>query len=264
MSHRNRHVDTVLKNFALALLPALASPHQANRLFADHTLRAVAAHLTRTYGSSQPRFLVGCGGLASWQERRAKELLLLNLSGEISLSELASACRVSTGHFSQAFKQTVGCAPHQWLLQKRVERAKQLMLNTRVPLTEIALLTGFADQSHLTRVFSRHVKASPAAWRRAQGKIRCLSGLINGVTRATAGKTRDGIPSGTHRSPMRHIPDGQVTSLRRMHRTSIGRAMVSARNWCEYARNNDPTPHTSQCFEIVRKDQNLLGSCFAR
>ena len=167
----DRHVDTVLKNFALALLPALANPHQANRLFADHTLRAVAAHLTRTYGSSQPRLSVGRGGLASWQERRAKEMLLSNLSGEISLSELASACRVSSSHFSQAFKKTVGCAPHQWLLQKRVECAKQLMLNTRVPLTEIALLTGFADQSHLTRVFSRRVKASPAAWRRAQGRF---------------------------------------------------------------------------------------------
>jgi len=168
----NRHVDTVLKNFALAMLPALASPHQTNRLFVDHTLRAVAAHLTRTYGSSQQKLPVVRGGLASWQERRAKELLLSNLSGEITLSELASACRVSTSHFSQAFKKAVGCAPHQWLLQKRVERAKQLMLNTRVPLTEIALLTGFADQSHLTRVFSRRVKASPAAWRRAQGRFR--------------------------------------------------------------------------------------------
>jgi AraC-like DNA-binding protein len=108
--------------------------------------------------------------LASWQERRAKELLRADLSGDICLQELASACRLSSSHFSQAFKQTVGCPPHQWLLHQRVEQAKNLILNTKLPLCEIALATGFADQSHFTRVFSQRVKASPAAWRRAQGR----------------------------------------------------------------------------------------------
>jgi AraC-like DNA-binding protein len=164
------HVDTVFKNLALALLPALAKPDQTNRLFADHAARAVTAHLTRSYGSSQTQPQGGRGGLASWQERRAKELLQADLSGDISLPELASACRLSSSHFSQAFKQTVGCPPHQWLLHQRVERAKQLILNTRQPLSEIALATGFADQSHFTRVFSQRVKVSPAAWRRAQGR----------------------------------------------------------------------------------------------
>jgi AraC family transcriptional regulator len=162
------HVDTVFKNLALAMLPALAKPEQTNRLFADHAARAVIAHLARSYGSSRTQPQFGRGGLASWQERRAKELLRADLSGDISLPELASACRLSSSHFSQAFRQTVGCPPHQWLLHQRVERAKQLILNTKQPLSEIALATGFADQSHFTRVFSQRVKVSPAAWRRAQ------------------------------------------------------------------------------------------------
>jgi AraC family transcriptional regulator len=86
------------------------------------------------------------------------------------LPELASACRLSPSHFSKAFRHTVGCPPHQWLLTQRVERAKHLILNTSQSLSEIALTTGFADQSHLTRVFSQRVKASPAAWRRSQGR----------------------------------------------------------------------------------------------
>jgi AraC family transcriptional regulator len=162
-------VDTVFENLVQALLPALTKPEQANRLFADHAVRAITAHLIRGYGSriqpSRER-----GGLASWQERRAKELLRADLSGDICLQELASACRLSSSHFSQAFKQTVGCPPHQWLLHQRVEQAKNLILNTKLPLCEIALATGFADQSHFTRVFSQRVKASPAAWRRAQGR----------------------------------------------------------------------------------------------
>jgi len=162
------HVDSVFANLARAMLPAVARPDQTNRLFADHAARAVTAHLTRTYGTSRSRLLCGRGGLTSWQERRAKELLRANLSGDISLSELASACRLSSSHFSQAFKQTVGCPPHQWLLHQRVEAAKQLILNSKLSLSEIALATGFADQSHFTRVFSQRVKSSPAAWRRDQ------------------------------------------------------------------------------------------------
>jgi AraC family transcriptional regulator len=162
------HVDTVLKNLTLAILPALVRPEQANKLFADYAARAVIVHLARTYGSLRIRGKCGRGGLAPWQERRAKEMLLADLSGDLNLPDLASACRLSASHFSHAFRQTVGYPPHQWLLAQRVERAKQLILNTRQPLSEIALMTGFADQSHFTRVFTQRVKASPAAWKRTQ------------------------------------------------------------------------------------------------
>jgi AraC family transcriptional regulator len=162
------HVDTVLKNLTLAILPALVRPEQANKLFADYAARAVIVHLARTYGSLRVKGQCGSGGLVPWQERRAKEMLLADLSGDLNLPDLAGACRLSASHFSHAFRQTVGCPPHQWLLAQRVERAKQLILNTRQPLSEIALETGFADQSHFTRVFTQRVKASPAAWRRAQ------------------------------------------------------------------------------------------------
>ena len=164
------HIDAVLKNLALAVLPALVRPDQTSKLFTDYAARAVIVHLAKTYGSLRPKRMFADGGLAPWQERRAKELLLAGLCGDLGLPDLANACRLSTSHFSRAFRRTFGCPPHQWLLAQRVEKAKQLMLNGSQPLSEIALATGFADQSHFTSVFTRRVKASPAAWRREQGR----------------------------------------------------------------------------------------------
>jgi AraC family transcriptional regulator len=57
-------------------------------------------------------------------------------------------------------------APYQWLLQRRVDKAKQLMRNAGVPLSEVAVSCGFADQSHFTRVFTRSVGVSPGQWQR--------------------------------------------------------------------------------------------------
>lgn len=162
--------DLILANLARALLPALAIPHQANTLFADYAARAVSAHLVQAYGNVPIRARYGKGGLTPWQEKRAKDMLHANLAGQVTVAELAGACRLSCSQFSEAFKQSVGYPPHQWLLVQRVERAKDLLLNSDLPLSQIALEAGFCDQSHLTRVFARRVKTSPAAWRRAQSR----------------------------------------------------------------------------------------------
>jgi AraC family transcriptional regulator len=159
--------DPTFNDLAQSLLPALAKPEQTNKLFTDHLTRAVVAHLTANYGSLQFKSPSRRGGLAPWQERRAKEMITTELAGSLSLSELAAACRLSPSYFSVAFKRSVGHPPYKWLLMQRIERAKHLILATNQPLCEIALDAGFADQSHLTRVFTQHLGASPAAWRRA-------------------------------------------------------------------------------------------------
>ena len=76
-------IDTVAINLALAFIPALMRPNQTNRLFIDHAWRAVTAHLARTYGSHGHRWSSDQGGLAPWQERRAKEMLMADLSGSL-------------------------------------------------------------------------------------------------------------------------------------------------------------------------------------
>jgi AraC family transcriptional regulator len=166
--------DATISNLAGAILPALSRPEQANRLFVDHVMLAVAAHVAHTYGdmrlvvSRRPQ-----GGLAPWQLRRATEILSSNLGG-VPLKELAQECRLSVSHFSRAFRRTVGVAPHNWLLMRRIELAREKLGDNRLSLSEVAMASGFADQSHLTRVFTRMVGVSPGAWRRALGQAdRC-------------------------------------------------------------------------------------------
>lgn len=106
------------------------------------------------------------GGLALWQELRAKELLANRLSGPVSIGEIAAACELSRTHFSRAFKATMGQTPHQWLTALRIERAKCQLLGSKLALPEIATDCGFSDQSHFTRVFAAWTGASPRSWQR--------------------------------------------------------------------------------------------------
>jgi AraC-like DNA-binding protein len=84
----------------------------------------------------------------------------------LELQQIAAEFDLSVSHFSRAFRVSTGLPPHQWLLRQRVETAKQLMTVRDLPLSEIAISAGFANQSHLTKVFSAQVGVSPALWRR--------------------------------------------------------------------------------------------------
>lgn len=158
--------DAVMRGLVSSLLSAFGHPDEVSRLFLEHVMLAVGAHVVQTYGGVRLPRRPARGGLAPWQERRAKEILGANLDGSVALSALAKECGLSASHFSRAFRQTAGLAPHQWLMRRRVEEAKQALRDRRLPLSEVALVCGFADQSHLTRVFSRSVGTSPGAWRR--------------------------------------------------------------------------------------------------
>jgi AraC-like DNA-binding protein len=158
--------DPVLAGIAAALLPALERPAETCQLFLDHMALALCAHLASTYAGERRRPAATVAGLAPWQARRAKELLAGNLARHVSLAEVAAECGLSRGHFSKAFKATTGQSPHAWLIERRIEAARQMLQASTASLSEIAIGCGFADQSHLTRVFGARTGSSPAQWRR--------------------------------------------------------------------------------------------------
>jgi AraC family transcriptional regulator len=108
------------------------------------------------------------GGLASWQIRRVTAHIEAALAAKVRIKDLAGLIQLSSSHFSRAFKQSFADTPHRYVMRRRVERAKALMLSTNGSLGRIAADCGFADQSHFNRQFRRLVGEKPNAWRRAR------------------------------------------------------------------------------------------------
>ena len=160
--------DAVVHDLGRALLPCLGARQQSPQPFFDHVAIAIHARLASRFGQLEQRPMTSGCTLTPRQERAAKDALAADLSSEPVMTKVALACGLSVSRLVRAFRNTTGMPPHRWLRSFRVERAKDLLLNSSLALGQIAYDCGFADQSHFTRVFSRMVKTSPAAWARVQ------------------------------------------------------------------------------------------------
>ncbi|MDN7857904.1 AraC family transcriptional regulator [Burkholderia cepacia] len=158
--------DEVLGHLAHAVADSLDEPGALNALFVEQMGLAIGTHLARQYGNPDARDLQHKGLLSPAKAALAKELLMEKADLGVSIEEVARECDLSRGYFIRAFSRTTGRTPHQWLLEQRVIRARQLIETTDMSLAEIAAACGFADQSHLNRVFARIVGHPPGAWRR--------------------------------------------------------------------------------------------------
>lgn len=107
-------------------------------------------------------------GLSRTQLRRVLRHVEDNLAEPLTLGELAAVAHVSPFHFARLFRASIGSSPHQYVVRRRVLRARDLLLDTALPLSEVAAQSGFADQSHLTRHARRHLGATPAVLRAAR------------------------------------------------------------------------------------------------
>jgi AraC family transcriptional regulator len=109
---------------------------------------------------------VAAGQLAAWQIRRLKAFIDERLEETIQIKDLAAVAQRSVAHFCRAFKRTFGETPHAYIIGRRLERARFLMLTTEMALAAIAVSCGFSDQAHLGKLFRQMDGQSPAAWRR--------------------------------------------------------------------------------------------------
>jgi len=157
--------DPVLFHLAQALAPALRDPLDANGLFVEQMGLTVCSHIASQYGDGREA-LCAPRKLSRLHEARAKDMLLSHVDGDISIAEIAQACQLSRSHFIQAFRETTGETPYQWLMRRRLDRARDLLRASELNLAEVALASGFADQSHFTRFFKRVVGVAPGQWRR--------------------------------------------------------------------------------------------------
>ena len=158
--------DAIIRNLGSALLLALGRDQNVDGLFLDHILHAVGSHVIERYGAPGATTRHATGGLAPWQERRAKELMSANLSSDVTLKRLAEQCGLTVSHFARAFRQSAQVPPHQWLQERRIEKALTMLAGREAALSQIAIDCGFADQSHFARVFKRHIGITPGRWRK--------------------------------------------------------------------------------------------------
>jgi len=158
--------DLVVAQITKSILPFLGRSDAPSVLALDQFSLILGAHLIQRYGVLQKAAGHSKGGLAPWQKRRASEILHENMHGRIRLSDVARECGLSASHFARSFKTSFGLSTHQWLIQRRIDRAKELMTQTTMSLIEIAVQSGFNDQAAFTRTFHQVVGVSPGKWRR--------------------------------------------------------------------------------------------------
>lgn len=140
--------------------------HPGGRLFADSLASALAARLlalqtgTRIGAASGPR------RLPAWRLRQVEDYIEANLERDLTLAELAAVAGYSLSHFKALFRAAAGLPVHRYVLERRVARARQRLLEGRLGMTEIALEAGFAHSSHMARCLRRLLGVSPAELRR--------------------------------------------------------------------------------------------------
>jgi len=141
-----------------------ADSHNAGGLALVEAVTAGLGYLLQRHaGIGAPRPVRVRGGLAAAAKRRVLELIDAALDARLTIETLAGEAGLSPAHFARAFKESLGTAPHQYLLARRLERARRLLETTGASLSDIAQRTGFADQAHFTRLFKRAFGTTPGA-----------------------------------------------------------------------------------------------------
>ena len=162
--------DPLLEQIGTALLEELTSGGPAGRLYTESLTQVLAVHLLRHHsslgrGPSRKLGRESAGHLSEASLRSVTDYVDDNLAGDLSLAEIAAAANLSPYHFARTFKRSTGLSPHQYVMHRRIERAKELLRSTDLPVGVVARRVGFASPSHFAQQFGRLVGVPPSALR---------------------------------------------------------------------------------------------------
>lgn len=146
------------------LAAEIRDPGPFGELYSDSLITAMLVELIR-FDRTRPLSLRR-HRLATWQLRQAIDYMEAHTGRSLTLHDLGHVTGLSPAYFARAFKASTGVPPYQWHLNTRIQKAQRLLLEGRLSIARVAADTGFADQAHFTRAFTRIVGASPAAWQR--------------------------------------------------------------------------------------------------
>ena len=157
--------DPRIETIALSLLSELRSEGLGGRLYVESLANILGIHLLRQHSSVKQPSLPRSVGLDRATLRRVSTYIEEHLAEDLSLSELAAVAYLSPYHFARLFKASTGSAPHQYVIGRRIERAKLLLSTTNWSLAAIAHAVGFAHESHLALHFKRFTGLLPSSYR---------------------------------------------------------------------------------------------------
>lgn len=157
--------DGRLEAIALMLLDELNQANPGGKLYVESLTNLLAVHLLRQYAMARPPLPIYPSGLPQRQLLPVLDHIHEALDADLKLADLAALAGLSPFHFSHQFKQAMGVAPYQYVLQQRIERAKRLLKQTNHSIVEIALLCGFNSHSHLSKQFRQATGTTPSAYR---------------------------------------------------------------------------------------------------
>jgi AraC family transcriptional regulator len=161
--------DTLFHAVGTTLKAEVEAGCAGGRAYGESLAGTLAMHLVRHYSNRRPQPAGDGTRLSRHQLRRAIDFMHDRLAEDLSLNDIAAEAGLSVFHFARLFRQTTGLAPHQYLIQCRVERAKQLILASSAATAGIAQQVGFCDQSHLTVHFRRIYGVTPKQFRAQMG-----------------------------------------------------------------------------------------------
>ncbi|RMC65473.1 helix-turn-helix transcriptional regulator [Sinorhizobium meliloti] len=161
----NHVVDNTALQLAKMIKAELSRPEHANELYLDSLITLIGVHVLRNYSSAAKPLKPVDGGLSTIAANRIREYLHEHFRRKLTISELAATCGLSPGYFTQAFAKTFGMPPHRYVLERRLDFAEKLLVGTQMPVAEIAFLSAFSSQSHLTSMMKTHRDKTPRQFR---------------------------------------------------------------------------------------------------
>jgi AraC family transcriptional regulator len=160
--------DALIEQLALEVGRASHSREHVEGAYVDHLASAIAARiLRRNMAALRPEREVVRQGLCGTRLKRVVDYIEANLGGDVGLNALSAASGLSVSHFVRQFKLATGQSPHQFVLHRRVDRAKRLLGRADESIAQIAFVCGFSNQEHLTHTFKRLTGGTPALYRKA-------------------------------------------------------------------------------------------------
>jgi AraC family transcriptional regulator len=159
--------DPFVAHLAEALRDLARDGNSSGMLYGETLGMALAEHLLKRYSPAAARSVAPRGGLPTGRMRRVAEYVAAHLEGEISLRDLALQAEMSVFHFARMFKQGTGVPPHQYVLRRRIERARALLADLELPIGDVAVRCGFAHPSHFSDSFHRLQGVTPTEYRRS-------------------------------------------------------------------------------------------------